>query len=158
MTARTAIALAAVTALAASLGVAAVDTTDAAWTQRSTHSAMLATVTVPQVGSFSCGAASGLIANAIPVSWTAPRLATGLAEPTSYTVTWSGLAGTGSKSVTGLSTTLPARDFVGGESPTTLGVIPQFAGWGSLETAPTLIVRALLSSQNAVIGWTCRTS
>ena len=155
MTGRAAMALAAAAALALSAGVADARPTEAAWNRGAFHAAALTTLSVPQVTSLSCGATSGLLATAVPITWTTPRVAAGLAVPDSYRVSWTGQLGSGSKTVTGLTTTVDMNGTLGLLSPTTITIVPIYAGWTSLEAAPTVQVRALVVTLGIIVSWQC---
>ena len=104
-------------------------------------------VAVPTV---SCGAPSGLLATAIPISWTAPAGTT----PSRYRLHWQGTAGTGDA----FFTTSPGS--VGGGLLSVLGtssvtVYPEFGDW---TTAPVSLQSRTITTIaviGIVVSWTC---
>lgn len=83
-------------------GITSIEPTLAAWQRGHSHQTTLTSGTLNAVPTVGCGAAGGLLAVSIPITWTAP--ATGVA-PTGYVLIWGGTAGAGSLVVTGTATT-----------------------------------------------------
>jgi len=125
----------------------------AAWTTPEYISATITSGRLYPVTSLTCNAASGLLATGIGLTWTQPITTGNGLVPTGYTGTWSGTAGSGQKTVTGLTTTIPGSILsVAGTSTVTVS-----ANSGSWQSAVSTQSRLLttISALGAIVSWTC---
>lgn len=125
-------------------------TTEAAWQRPSYATATVSTGTLQPVPAVACGAAGGLLAVSIPITWTAP--ATG-PTPTGYIVAWAGAAGTGQNTATGTSGTVPggALSVLGSSVVTVTGT---YGLWRSPVSLKSLTV-STVSVAGIIVSWTC---
>ncbi|TPW77749.1 hypothetical protein [Schumannella soli] len=130
-------ALAAVVAAALGLAVAypaarSIHTTEAAWTDAEVVSGTLTTLKVNPVVTFNCVPASGtlnLLTPVVPVAWTAPAATSDGIAPTSYVLSWSGLAtGTGSVETTATSYNVPLA-LLTINATATVSVTAKYSNW-----------------------------
>lgn len=144
--------LTAVIALAAAAAafavVGGVHVTDAAWTQSKTFTPSVTAVTPAAVPTVACGASSGLLAQSIPISWTAPA---GPA-PSSYRLHWQGTAANGDSTWTTTSGSISAVGLsVVGSS--TVSVYARYGDWESPVSLQT--VKFTTIAVVVVVSWTC---
>jgi hypothetical protein len=143
-------ALALVTASAAFTLALGPQPTSAAWTTSKAVGITATAVTPAAVPTVSCGAASGLLAVAIPITWTAPSGAT----PSRYRVVWSGTAGSGQA----YFTTSPGS--IGGgllsvAGTSTVTVYPEYGDWINSPVSVQSRTVTTISVAGVVVSWTC---
>jgi hypothetical protein len=136
--------------LAAFTVASAPQPTTASWTAAVSADVTVAAVTPAAVPTVACGAGSGALATAIPITWTAPPGPT----PSGYRVVWSGSAGSGQARFT----TSPGS--IGGgllsvAGTSTVTVYPEYGTWvntpASLQTRSVTTIAAL----GIVVSWNC---
>ncbi|WP_223693751.1 hypothetical protein [Leifsonia poae] len=152
---RVAVALGAVGLLLLSL-TARPAPTQAAWTRPGFSTATAASGVLNPVPTLSCGAASGLLAVSIPVSWTAPPTTGNGVAPTGYLVTYSGTAGSGSTTTTAPTTSvgIPGSVLTIAGSMT-VTVYATYGNWVSPASLQTRTITTTLGALGIIIGWTC---
>ena len=128
--------------------------TDAAWTVGSSHSAQLMTGIVNPVTSLTC-AASGLLTSQIAFAWAQPVITGRAIVPTSYTVVWSGSAGSGQKVVSTLAASIPVSTLRSMGTNATVVVYANASGWTSVVSTQSRTFRTTLNLLGVAIGWTC---
>jgi hypothetical protein len=139
-----------VTAAAGFLLATSPHPTAAAWQDPKAFGVTASAVTATAVPTVSCGAASGLLATAIPITWTAPAGTT----PTRYRLVWSGSAGSGQA----YFATSPGA--VGGSLLSVIGtstvtVYPEYGDW---TTSPVSLQSRTITTIGAlgiVVSWSC---
>jgi hypothetical protein len=124
--------------------------TSAAWQSVKTMTVSASGVTATAVPTVSCGAASGLLAASIPISWTAPSGPT----PTRYRLVWAGSAGSGQA----YFTTSPGS--VGGgilslAGTSTVTVYPEYGDWITSPVSLQSRTVTTISALGVVVSWTC---
>jgi multidrug efflux pump subunit AcrB len=125
----------------------------AAWTTPEYVSATITSGRLYPVTSLTCNAASGLLATGIGLTWTQPMTTGNGLVPTGYTVTWSGTAGSGQKTVTGLTTTVPGSILsVAGTS--TVTVSANSGTWRSPVSTQSRLLTTI-SALGAIVSWSC---
>jgi len=130
--------------------VTAPQPTSATWTSSTSEDLSATAVKPTAVPTVACGAASGLLATSIPITWTAPA---GTA-PSRYRLHWSGSAGSGDA----YFTTSPGS-ITGGVlsvlGTTTVTVYPEYGSWTvspvSLQSRTITTIGVL----GVVVSWTC---
>jgi hypothetical protein len=132
--------LAAVAAIAAFAVGIGPQPTDASWTTTKTL-AVTATAVLPAAPTgLTCGAGSGLLAAAVPFTWTAPPGTT----PSGYTLKWTGItSGSSTWPTTSGSITAPI-------GTVTVSVYADYGGWQSSAGTQTRSVTGV-----TFVGWTC---
>lgn len=143
-------AVALVTAAAGFLLVTAPHATSAAWQDPKAFGVTATAVTAAAVPTVSCGAASGLLATAIPITWTAPVGTT----PTRYRLVWAGSAGSGQA----YFTTSPGS--IGGGLLSVLGtstvtVYPEYGDWTTSPVSLQSRTVTTIAALGVVVSWTC---
>jgi hypothetical protein len=142
-----------VVTLVLSLGLHLLQPTVAAWTSPEFHNATINTGQVNPVTSLTCDAPAGLIGVAIGFTWTQPVTTGNGLVPTSYTLVWSGTAGSGQKTVTGLTTTVPGS--ILSLAGTSLVVVyANFDTWQSPVSTQSRLLTTI-SALGIIISWTC---
>jgi|GEM_PF-1432185 len=135
--------------------VAAPEPARAGWATSSYATVAVSTGTLAAVPQVACGAGFGLISGDIPITWTASPSGGSVLAPQSYTLRWSGTAGSGSTtvaatsgSVTGATLTLLGTS--------TVTVTANYAGWTSPDSAQTRTITTVAGLGGAIVLWTCR--
>jgi predicted ribosomally synthesized peptide with SipW-like signal peptide len=128
-----------------------VQPTSASWTDTEVTTGTATTRTIVAPTKLTCVAPSGLLANQISYTWTAPVGST----PTSYTFAWAGSAGTGAFTVPAGTTTasITAGSLVSLGGTSMVAVSANYGSWTSAQ-APNASF-ATLSLLGAVVSWTC---
>ena len=144
------VAIALVTAAAGFLLVTSPHPTTAAWQDAKAFGVSTSAVSAAAVPTVSCGAASGLLATAIPISWTAPAGTT----PSRYRLVWSGSAGSGQA----YFTTSPGS--VGGGllsvvGTSTVTVYPEYCDWVTSPASSQTRTVTTIAALGVVVSWTC---
>ncbi|AAT89878.1 hypothetical protein ATY41_04800 [Leifsonia xyli subsp. xyli] len=126
----------------------------ASWSRSSFTTVAVSSATINPVPALSCSAASGPLSGGVPFTWTAPASGGSALAPQSYTLTWSGAAGSGSVTVPGTDGT------ANGATLTLLGiatvtVTANFSGWTSAPSSQTRTITTALGTGGAVLLWTC---
>jgi hypothetical protein len=124
--------------------------TAASWTTSATDQVTVKAVTPAAVPTVACGASSGLLAVAIPITWTPPPGPT----PSRYRVVWSGTAGSGEASFT----TSPGS--IGGgllslAGSSTVTVYPVYGDWVTSPVSLQSRTVTTISALGVVVSWTC---
>ncbi|GIT79806.1 hypothetical protein LLS1_14750 [Leifsonia sp. LS1] len=138
------------------LGVAGGSPARAGWS-RSVYATGTATSgTLTPVPAVACGSAGGLLATNIPITWTTPTIGGNAIAPQSYTIAWSGSAGSGSTTVAYPATT----GNVTGSTLTLLGtstvtVTAVYGSWTSPVSLQTRTLTTTLGALGLIVGWTC---
>jgi hypothetical protein len=140
--------IAAVTAVSAFLVAVAPQPTSAAWTSGKAFAITATAATPTAVPTVGCGAASGLLAQAIPITWTAPAGAT----PSRYRLHWQGTAGTGDAYFTS-SPGQVAGGLLSVLGTSTVTVYAEYGDW----TAPVSLQSRTITTIAVVVvvSWTC---
>lgn len=151
------VALAAVVLTAAGLiGVSGGAPAQAGWS-RSTYVTATATAGVlGAVPTVACGSSGGLLAANIPITWTAAPTGGNALAPQSYTIAWSGTAGSGSTTVAAPATS----GNVTGATLTLLGtstvtVTANYGTWTSPVSLQTRTITTVLGALSLIVAWTC---
>lgn len=151
------VALAAVVLTAAGLiGVSGDAPAQAGWS-RSTYVTATATAGVlGAVPTVACGSSGGLLAANIPITWTAAPTGGNALAPQSYTIAWSGTAGSGSTTVAAPATS----GNVTGATLTLLGtstvtVTANYGTWTSPVSLQTRTITTVLGALSLIVAWTC---
>lgn len=108
------------------------------------------------VPTVSCGSAGGLLAANIPITWTAAPTGGNALAPQSYTIAWSGSAGSGTTTVAAPATT----GNVTGATLTLLGtsavtVTANYGTWTSPVSLQTRTITTVLGALSLIVAWTC---
>lgn len=145
-------ALLAPVALAAAGGA---EPASARWATTTSVTATLVAGTLPPITSVSCGSSGGLLGGDIPITWTTPS-GPGVLAPQSYTLAWSGSAGSGSRTVPAPAT----GGTVSGATLTLLGsstvsVTSNYGGWRSPPSQQTRTISTVVGALGLVVAWTC---
>lgn len=140
--------------VAALLPAGSDDPARAGWAHTSYATVTVSSGTLDAVPQVSCGASSGLLAGNIPISWTPAATGGQALTPQSYTLSWSGTAGSGSTTVTGTSSA------VTGATLTLLGtstvrVTANLNGWTSPVSLQTRTITTVVGLGGAILLWTC---
>jgi hypothetical protein len=137
-----------------SVGLSSPAPTEATWNSPEYHQAVMTTAQLYPVTSLTCNSSGGLLATSIGFTWTRPVITGNGLTPTSYTIVWSGSAGAGQKTVTGLTTTLPGTILtVAGSS--TVTVYANFDSWQSPVSTQSRQLNTTLGVLGIIVGWTC---
>lgn len=125
----------------------------AAWTTPEYVTATITSGRLYPVTSLTCNAASGLLATGIGLTWSQPLTTGNGLVPSSYTVEWNGTAGSGQKTVTGLTTMIPGTTLsVAGTS--TVTVSANSGTWQSPVSTQSRLLTTI-SALGAIVSWTC---
>lgn len=141
---------------AAALGVSGGSPSRAGWA-RSTYVRGTATAgALGAVPTIACGSSGGLLAADIPISWTAAPTGGNALAPQSYTLAWSGTAGSGNATVSAPATT----GSVTGATLTLLGtstvtVTANYGTWTSPVSLQTRTITTVLGALGLIVAWTC---
>lgn len=127
--------------------------TDASWARPGFATGSAASGVLNAVPTVACGAASGLIAVSIPITWTAPPTGSNAVAPTGYRVDYSGTAGSGTQNVTTTSASIPGSVLAVAGSMT-VTVTATYGNWVSPVSLQTRTITAVLSVL-VVVAWTC---
>ncbi|MFF2052959.1 hypothetical protein ACFVU2_15270 [Leifsonia sp. NPDC058194] len=108
------------------------------------------------VPTVACGSAGGLLAANIPITWTAAPTGGNALPPQSYTITWTGTAGSGSTTVAAPATT----GNVTGATLTLLGtstvtVTANYGTWTSPVSLQSRTITTVLGALSLIVAWTC---
>lgn len=108
------------------------------------------------VPTVSCGSTGGLLAANIPITWTAAPTGGNALAPQSYTIAWSGSAGSGSTTVAAPATS----GSVTGATLTLLGtstvtVTANYGTWTSPVSLQTRTITTVLGALSLIVAWTC---
>jgi hypothetical protein len=127
--------------------------TEASWARSGFATASAASGVLNAVPTVACGAASGLIAVSIPITWAAPPTGGNAVAPTGYRVDYSGTAGSGTQNVTTTSANIPGGVLsVAGSM--TVRIYATYGNWVSPVALQTRTITAVLSVL-VVVAWTC---
>lgn len=143
-----------VAAAAGTLMASSDEPATAGWGRTSYATATVTSGILNPVSQVNCGASGGLLAGNIPISWTAPTTGGQALAPQSYTLSWSGTAGSGSTTVTGTS------GAVTGATLTLLGtstvrVTANFNGWTSPVSLQSRTITTVIGLGGAILLWSC---
>lgn len=138
------------------LGVSGGSPARAGWGRSTYVTATAGSGVLNAVPTVSCGAASGLLAVNIPMNWTAAATGGNAIAPQSYTLAWSGSAGSGSTTVAAPATT----GNITGSTLTLLGsvtvtVTANYGSWTSPVSLQTRTITTTLGALGVIVGWTC---
>ncbi|WP_431220630.1 hypothetical protein [Leifsonia xyli] len=126
----------------------------AGWGRTSLATATVTSGTLSPVPQVSCGARSGFLADNIPISWTASPAGGNALTPQSYTLRWSGTAGSGSSTVTATNGSVSAATLtLLGTS--TVTVTATYAGWSSPVSLETRTITTAVAVGDIFLRWTC---
>lgn len=124
--------------------------TSAAWQSAKTVAITSTAVLPTAVPTVACGASSGLLATAIPITWTAPAGTT----PSSYRLHWQGTASAPGDAV---FTTSPGQIPGGLLSVLGTSTVTVYAQYGNWEAPVSIQSRTVttISALGIVVSWTC---
>ena len=125
---------------------------EAGWSRSTYASASVSSATINPVPTLSCGAASGLLSGGVPFTWTAPASGGSALTPQSYTLTWSGTAGSGSATVSGTSGSV-AGATLSLLGTSTVTVTANASGWTSSTSLQTRTITTVLGVGGVVLLW-----
>ena len=136
-------------ATAAFVVVNAPQPTSAAWTSTKTANVAVNAVIPTAVPTVSCGAAGGVLATSIPITWTAPAGTT----PSGYRLHWVGTAGSGDAEFS----TSPGSITGGFLSVIGTSTVTVFAEYGTWTAPVSLQSRTVttIGTLGVVLTWTC---
>ncbi len=139
--------------LGLSLGLHLVSPTSAAWTSPQYTTATMTTGQLYPVTSLACNSSAGLLATSIGFTWTQPVTTGNGLVPSDYTLVWSGTAGSGQKTVTGTTTTIPGTILsIAGTSRVV--VYANFGTWQSPVSTQSRLLTTI-STVGIIVSWTC---
>ena len=144
-----------VAAIIAALLIAtlSIQPTQASWNDSEYAAATLTTGVIRPVTTLSCAAPSGLLAASIGFIWVQPDTSGAGVVPASYTLTWSGPAGSGSATSSTLTGAIPGG-LLSVLGTATVTVTANSGAWASSVSTATRTVTTI-SALGAIVSWTC---
>ena len=130
--------------------------TEAAWSPVTDYVTLSAVSGVLHpVPTVNCGAAAGLIAESIPISWTTPPTTGNGIAPTIYRIDYRGSAGEGSTTSTTTRTDIPGSSLSFAGTLTVVVYAATGTNWTSLASLQTRTITTTVNTVGVIVGWTC---
>ncbi|OJX73311.1 hypothetical protein [Leifsonia sp. 71-9] len=153
---RAVVASALVVLAAGVLGVSGGSPAQAGWSRSAYVTGTATAGVLGAVPTVACGSSGGLLAANIPITWTAAPTGGNALAPQSYTIAWSGSAGSGSTTVAAPATS----GSVTGATLTLLGtstvtVTANYGTWTSPVSLQTRTITTVLGALSLIVAWTC---
>ena len=146
------LAFASVALLVGVVGLVQAQPTLASWTRSNFHNATISSGMLYPVTSLTCAGANGALAGSVTLNWTQPQTTGNGLTPTSYTLSWTGTAGSGSTTVAGLSGAVSAAGM--GSGNLTVTVRANLSNWQSAVSTQSRTL-TVIAALGVFVTWSC---
>ena len=146
------VAFASVALLVGVVGIVQAQPTLASWTRSNFHNATISSGMLYPVTSLTCAMPNGLPTANVTLNWTQPQTTGNGLTPTSYTLSWSGTAGSGQTTVAGLTGAVSAAGIGSGNLIVT--VRANLSTWQSAVSTQSRTMN-VVAALGLFVTWSC---